>query len=212
MDVIVVVGGGPLGGRAVAGVPPAAGAIVIAADSGLDAAVAAGLRPTTLVGDLDSISAAGRAWAADHGVTVEAFPTDKNATDTELAVAAAARSGATHLTLLGGGGDRLDHLLGTLGALGGEHTAGFATVAAWLGGTRIHVARAHQPVAADLAAGTTFSVVALHGPCTGVSISGARWPLHDACLAAGSTHGISNLSTQLVTVTVASGTLTMVIP
>ena len=52
-QVVVVIGGGALSPRAVTDVLP--DATIIAADSGLDHAVAAGLRPTVLIGDLDSI-------------------------------------------------------------------------------------------------------------------------------------------------------------
>ena len=56
--VVVVTGAAPLDRRAVAAVPPRRAAS-IAADGGLDHARAAGLDPSVLVGDLDSISALG---------------------------------------------------------------------------------------------------------------------------------------------------------
>ncbi len=66
-------------------------ALVIAADSGYDHAVAAGLHPDVLVGDLDSISRRpGRARGA-AGLTIDAHPADKEATDTELALDRAGR-------------------------------------------------------------------------------------------------------------------------
>ena len=63
VQAVVVIGGGALSTRAIDAIRP--DAVVIAADSGLDHAVAAGLRPAVLVGDLDSISASGRMWALD---------------------------------------------------------------------------------------------------------------------------------------------------
>src|SRR4051794_10784473 len=85
--IVVVNGAAPLDRRAVAVVPR--DAFVIAADGGLDHARAAGLDPHVLVGDLDSISALGLAWATEH-VEVVRHPVDKPATDTELAIAHAA--------------------------------------------------------------------------------------------------------------------------
>ena len=84
-QVVVVIGGGPLSPRAVTDVLP--DATIIAADSGLDHAVAAGLRPTILIGDLDSISAHGKMWAYAHELEIDQHPLDKGATDTELALA-----------------------------------------------------------------------------------------------------------------------------
>ena len=96
-QVVVVIGGGPLSPRAVTEVT--FDATIIAADSGLDHAVAAGLKPTVLVGDLDSISAHGKMWAYAHELEIDEHPVDKEATDTELskivaAVAAGRLAGA----------------------------------------------------------------------------------------------------------------------
>src|SRR3954454_12520964 len=85
--VVVVTGSAPLHPRALAAVPP--GAYVVAADGGFDHARAAGLVPDLLVGDLDSISPAGLAWAVAN-IQVERHPADKACTDTELALALAA--------------------------------------------------------------------------------------------------------------------------
>ena len=85
--VVVITGAAPLDRRAVAAVPR--DAVLIAADGGLDHARAAGLDPAVLVGDLDSISALGLAWASEHTEVVR-HPIDKAATDTELAIAHAA--------------------------------------------------------------------------------------------------------------------------
>ena len=85
--VVIVTGAAPLDARAVAAIP--SDAIVIAADGGLDHARAAGLTPAGLIGDLDSVSEKGLAWARQHA-TIQRHPIDKDATDTELAVAFAA--------------------------------------------------------------------------------------------------------------------------
>ena len=81
--VVIVIGAEALHPDAVASVPD--GAVVMAADSGLDHARAAGLTPTVLVGDLDSVSAEGLAWAEGNS-SIERHPVDKDATDTELAL------------------------------------------------------------------------------------------------------------------------------
>src|SRR4051812_39201193 len=125
-QVVVVIGGGPLAACAARAVDPEA--LVIGADSGLDHAVEAGLRPSVLIGDLDSVSAGGRMWAYAHDVAIEEFAVDKDVTDTGLALAAAADAAdATDLLLLGGTGDRLDHTLGALIALGAGELARFDT-------------------------------------------------------------------------------------
>ena len=217
-SILVVVGGGPVR------VPAAVRAdLVVAADSGLDAARAAGLRPDVLVGDLDSISAAGLAWAREEGVLIETHPADKDHTDTDLALHRAVGLGGRHLILLasdgtGSTGHRLDHLLGTIAALGAPALAVCESVTAFVGGTALHVVHPGHSVALRLDPGAVFSLVAAHGPCEGVTLSGARWPLDHASLPASSTRGISNeavdstVDVTVVAVTVVDGIVTVVVP
>ncbi|MFZ9627919.1 MAG: thiamine diphosphokinase [Ilumatobacteraceae bacterium] len=213
--VVIVTGGGPLGGRAAAAVSALPSAVaVIAADGGLDDAVAAGLVPTHVVGDLDSLSAAGRMWAYAHGLTIDEHPTAKDLTDTELALATAQRLGGTldGLLVVGGVGERLDHLLGVLLALGGPNASAFGSVRAVIGDTEFVVVRPHHRVELELEAGQTFSVLALHGPCRGVHVSGARWELDDAALAPTEARGVSNVAEGTVAIAVADGVLSVVVP
>ena len=209
-QVVVVLGGGPLSSRAAGEV--AAGATIIAADSGLDHAVAAGLRPTVLIGDLDSISAHGKMWAYAHELEIEEHDCDKDSTDTELALVRAAATEATDLLVLGAAGERFDHALGTLAALGNPVLARFETVRLMLDDTAVHVIHAGHSLPIDLPRHTEFSLLALHGACRGVEISGARWPLTDAVLEPSSTRGISNETTDLLKVAVTVGILTLVVP
>jgi thiamine pyrophosphokinase len=209
-QVVVVVGGGALSPRALTDVLPTA--TIIAADSGLDHAVAAGLRPTVLVGDLDSISAHGKMWAYAHELEIDQHPVDKSATDTELALIRAAATDATDLLIFGARGDRFDHALGTIAALGNPALDRFETIQLLLDDTDIHVIHSQHSVTLDLPQNSSFSLLALHGPCRGVEVTGARWPLSDATLESSSTRGISNESTAILYVAVADGILTLVVP
>jgi thiamine pyrophosphokinase len=83
--------------------------IIVAADSGLQAAENAGIRPGWIVGDLDSLDSLKRLekYPAEK---VRRFPKDKDTTDTELALDLLWEKGCTKVILAGGGGGRLDHL------------------------------------------------------------------------------------------------------
>ena len=209
-QVVVVIGGGPLSTRAVTDVLP--DTTIIAADSGLDHAVAAGLRPTVLVGDLDSISAHGKMWAYAHELEIDQHPVDKGSTDTELALIRAAATEADTLLVFGAAGDRFDHALGTIAALGNPILARFETVRLALDETTIYILHAGRSITLDLAQDSSFSLLALHGACRGVQVTGARWPLTDASFEPSSTLGISNETTGLLHVAVADGILTVVVP
>jgi thiamine pyrophosphokinase len=209
-QVVVVIGGGPLSPRSITDVAP--DATIIAADSGLDHAVAAGLRPTILIGDLDSISAHGKMWAYAHELEIDQHPVDKSATDTELALIRAAGTEATNLLVFGAVGERFDHALGTLAALGHPLLGRFETIRFALDDIAMHVMHPGRSVTLDLPQNTSFSLIALHGTCRGVEVTGARWPLNDAVLESSSTRGISNETTGLLHVAVVDGILTVVVP
>jgi len=58
-----------------------------------------------------------------------------------------------------------------------------------------------------------FSVLALHGPCRGVTVAGARWPLADHALTPLVGLGVSNEAVERpVSVSVTAGILTVVVP
>ena len=210
--VAVVIGGGELDPGAVAALP--ADVVVIAADSGLDHAVAAGLRPAVLVGDMDSISAAGRMWAYAHEVDTHEVSADKDLTDTELALALAVQvDDVDQVTVLGGTGDRLDHLLGTLLALGSPSLALLDGLTAFLGDTQFAVVHAGRQAAVKVGEGGTFSVLALHGAASGVTVRGARWELDDADLGGTEARGVSNEAKEdWVVVSTKQGVVTVVVP
>ena len=63
-------------------------AVVVAADSGLDLARRLGIRPTLVVGDFDSVTRDALMWAAEEGIEMVPFPTDKDETDLDLAIGA----------------------------------------------------------------------------------------------------------------------------
>jgi len=84
--------------------------LIVAADSGLQAAENAGLRPDWIIGDMDSLDDLGRLgkYPADK---VLCFQPDKDHTDTELALDLLWKQGCEKICILGGGGGRLDHIL-----------------------------------------------------------------------------------------------------
>jgi thiamine pyrophosphokinase len=221
-DVVLVVGGGALHPAAIA--RAAEGALVVAADSGVDHALGAGLLVQHVVGDLDSASARALAAASAAGATIHPHPADKDATDSELALVFAlalvvdgsdARPSGPdrpHLLVVGGGTDRLDHLLADVAQLVSLRTEA-VEVTAVLGPATCSVVRPGRPRTLGASSGSQVSLLALAGPVHGVTTSGLRWPLLGAELGAGSTRGVSNeLVGPSATVAVEEGVLLVVQP
>lgn len=206
---IVVTGPEPLVPEVVAQLDP--GGFVIAADGGYDRAITAGLDVDVLVGDMDSVSLLGLG-RAQRTAQVLTHPRAKAVTDTELAIAEAVRRDATHVVVVAGGGDRLDHELALFGALGRAGLSGLR-VEAWWGLDHLYVVNGPDHLVADIAAGVTFSLLTLHGPASGITLTGARWPLDDADLDAGVGRGVSNVAIDPpIELTVRDGVVTVVIP
>ena len=92
---------------------PLAG-LKIAADSGAEHLLALGLLPDLVVGDGDSLSAAGQTALKQAGVDFISLPVDKDLTDGEAAYQSAFATGYKNLALFGADGGRNDHWLGNL--------------------------------------------------------------------------------------------------
>jgi thiamine pyrophosphokinase len=186
--VVVVSGGEPPDRRAVSAVPP--GASVIAADRGLEHALALGLDVTVAVGDFDSASPEAVASAEAAGIRIERHPPEKDSTDLELALDLAAANDPARILVLAGDGGRLDHQLASLLILGSDRYAR-SEIDAFVGDARLHVVRTERSL--DGAPGELVSLLALHGPAIGVVTHGLVYPLQGETLEAGSSRGVSNV-------------------
>ncbi len=168
-------------------------ALVVAADGGARHAALLGLPLHQVVGDFDSLSAADADELEAAGVTIARFPTNKDATDTELALLAALDAGATEITLLCTWGGRSDHAIGTL-ALLAHPRCGATAVVILDEQTRTQLVRAGATLTLCGAVGGIISITPWGGDAT-LSATGVRWTLDSALLVAGSTRGISNVAT-----------------
>ena len=84
------------------------------ADHGIDACQAAGCQPIHWTGDGDSISVSARQWLNELQVPQNPLPTDKDFTDTQIALTEMANAGAAGAVITGAFGGRFDHLYSTL--------------------------------------------------------------------------------------------------
>lgn len=180
--------------------------LVVAANGGFDVALGCGRRVDVLVGDLDSISDR----LVPRHVVLERHPTDKDATDMELALSLVAREKPSRLVVAGGGGGRLDHELALAGLICSPRWEEIEEID-WVSGRgRAHVVRRRRAIHGDV--GDLVSLIPMHGDARGVTTSGLKWPLAGETLAAGSSRGVSNiLESPVADVRVDRGTLLVVL-
>jgi thiamine pyrophosphokinase len=208
--IVVVAGGQPFVERLPEPSDVPDGSFLIAADGGVDRALALGLHVDVAIGDFDSVTATGLAAVEAAGARIERYPAAKDATDLELALDAAVALDPSRILVIGSSGGRLDHLLGSLLLLGDERYAR-VTIDAWLGGARAHVIRGSRTLAGT--PGELLSLLPLDGAAEGVTTEGLEYPLHGETLAPGTSRGISNVfAAAEARITVAGGCLVAIRP
>jgi thiamine pyrophosphokinase len=169
-------------------------ALVIAADSGWAHATALGFQPDVLIGDMDSIQPEHLVEAHAGDAEIIEHPTDKDLTDTELALQLARKFEYRHIHLVSGGGDRFDHLIAMVHSL--VKHADDATMSAHVGNHYIHIVTPREAAQLELAVGSTVSLIPLGGNAKGVTTSGLQWELKRDTLHSFASRGISNIATS----------------
>ena len=163
---------------------------LIAVDGGADAVAAAGLVPSLLIGDMDSITPETRRELETRGVEFVLLEVAKDETDLEAALRLAVDRGAGEITVYGAlGGPRLDHLLGNMLLLSSP----------WLRDVGVRmVAGAHEVflVNEDVIfggrPGDTVSLLPLTPRVFDVRTLGLLYPLQGESLLQSATRGVSN--------------------
>ena len=164
------------------------GSRVIAADAGIGHARMLNLMPELWVGDFDSVPAD----LPDDLASVprQVFPPEKDKTDGELAIAAALERGATSLVLAGAfGGKRADHAFLHLAL--SLQLAEVGTQVLLTSGAQEGIPLLPGKAGFDYADGTLFSVLGF-SDLSGLTVTGAKWPLANVEVTFGTSLTISN--------------------
>lgn len=173
--------------------------LLIAADGGLQHALALGLQPDVILGDFDSLG-----YVPEQA---RKFPVEKDDTDSMLAVRHGLQAGCREFYLYGSlDGPRLDHTLAnfqTLQFLADHNAMGYL-----IGKRYAATVIQNRSIAFDASAKGIISVFCLGADARGVSISGLKYTLEDGLLTAGFPLGVSNhFVGQEAKITVTDGSL-----
>jgi len=164
--------------------------LVIAADGGAALALAAGVRPHVVVGDMDSLAGDALDSLRQAGAEILTFPSRKDETDLELALLEAVRRGADDITVAGALGGRLDHTLGNVYLLTMAQLRGRSVR---LVDGRVEAFVVWERAEIRGARGDTVSLIPLTPEVRGVETEGLEYPLRRESLFMGPGRGISNV-------------------
>jgi len=177
-----------------------AGGRVIAANGGMRHATALGLDVELWVGDFDStLPEIAQKYFHIPKIT---HPTEKDATDGEIAVAHALERGANEFVLAGGLGGQADHMLGHFG-LALRLAAKGHRIVVTSGNEEAYpfVAGKHS---IDVPPGSRISLIPF-SDVTALDLAGVKWPLKARDVTLGSSLTLSNVATGPVTIDLKQG-------
>ncbi|MGQ7845511.1 thiamine diphosphokinase [Granulosicoccus sp. 3-233] len=182
---------------------------IICVDRGLEHCLAAGLEPSLLIGDFDSVDEKTLNQSRLADIPRHVYPASKAASDLELALQLLAEESLSEVNILGVSGGRTDHMLFNW-SLPALRQWPFRLVL--LDGTTCcHVLQGRDECQLETRRGQTLSLLA-KARSTGVTTQGLRYALEDATLEIGSTLGLSNeIDGEQVRVSISSGTLLVLI-
>lgn len=181
---------------------------LIGADGGTQHILSLGLKPHVVIGDLDSLNFSTAAGLEKSGVTVLRYPTDKDATDLELALDYALQQQPAELLVVAALGHRLDQTLANLALLTDPR---FAALQVRLddGVEEILICRDQAQIRGR--SGDLVSLIPWQGAVEGIQTEGLRWPLRGETLYPHKTRGVSNeLLAETAHVQIKSGVLLIV--
>ncbi|PHS35510.1 MAG: thiamine diphosphokinase [Alkaliphilus sp.] len=181
---------------------------VICADGAARYLAALNIYPDLLVGDLDSISPNDLKQMRDRSVKIEEFPTDKDMTDTELAIEYALELNPTSITIVGALGLRWDHSLGNIMLLAKMIKKG---VPCKIIDEKTEITIVDREIELEGNIGDTISLIPLSNEVKKVTLEGLKYPLLNKNISFGSSLGISNAFIEKqVKITVGEGLLLVV--
>ncbi|MFN8432842.1 MAG: thiamine diphosphokinase [Anaerolineales bacterium] len=174
---------------------------ILCADGGTRHALALGLAPNLIIGDMDSFDVE----RLTLNVQLIQHPTDKNETDLELAINHALTLNPDQILILAALGGRMDQTLANIALLSDPRLSTFDIRLAD-GVEEIFYCRTQAQV--EGRSGDIVSLIPWQGEVTGVFTENLRWHLHYETLYPDKTRGISNeMTADVATVSITSGLL-----
>jgi len=181
---------------------------ILCADGGTRHALALGLTPHLVIGDMDSATSHEIQQLEKSDVPIELFPRDKNETDLELAIQRALEKHPEAILIVAALGGRLDQTLGNITLLSDARLAD-VDVRLDDGVEEVFFCRTRSEVRGR--SGDLVSLIPWREKVEGVQTKNLKWSLHDEILYPEKTRGISNeMTADIAGIAIKSGLLLVV--
>ncbi len=184
--------------------------MVIAADHGLILADLCHLELDYIVGDFDSVPETLLGKYRDISTPIQTFPTEKDKTDTQIALELALMHNPDQIDIVGATGSRLDHVLANIhllllplqlevpGYIIDQHN-------------KIYLKKECFTIEKEKQYGNFVSLLPFTDKVSGLTLKGFKYPLNSITLAGGSSLGISNeIREEIACVEFTQGTLIVI--
>ncbi len=165
--------------------------LIIAADSGAETAREFNITPQIVVGDFDSISKNHIEFLKNKNIELISSHTEKDETDTQLAVEVAIKRGSTEIAILGGTEEnRLDHVVANVSLTRYSKDIPIRFIN---GNQKIWVEKGPKEVAIEGEKNNLLSLIPLTEVVTSITTKNLMYPLLHEPLYFGKPRGISNV-------------------
>lgn len=166
--------------------------LIIAADGGTTHCRALGIKPSIVVGDLDSLNPDYLEFLQKSDTEIISYPANKDQTDLELAIRKAIELGCDEILVLGALGARWDMTIANL-LLPAASEFSKVTIRLIEGRQEIILLRGEGELTFKGKKGDIVSLVPLGKDAEGVTLQALEYPLKDDVLKFAATRGISNV-------------------
>lgn len=165
--------------------------MVIAADSGLNSADRLNLKLDFIVGDFDSVEQSVLQKYKDLSTPIETFPTEKDKTDTQIAIELAIMHNPSVIDITAATGSRIDHMLANIHLLMLPMQLGI-NACIIDNNNKIYLKNESFVIKKEEQYGRYISLLPFTEKVRGLTLKGFKYPLDNVTLSKGSSLGISN--------------------
>ncbi|MCK5096844.1 MAG: thiamine diphosphokinase, partial [Desulfobacteraceae bacterium] len=148
-----------------------------------------GILPHVIVGDFDSLSPQNKSFFKNNNIKIIKYPSEKDATDTELACEFAVGQECDDITFVGVTGSRLDHTIANIFLL--KKLAAFKIKCRIIDDNN-EIFLVTDKITLTREKKSFVSIIPLTETVEGVTTSGLKYPLTNAEIRSGTSLGVSN--------------------